>query len=111
MTHEEARSKAVDRMFTAIAHMNDYQDDEIEELLDEAVIFITEGVIQAMKHNVSHPLVRVKTLPEVRSKGWDDAIRAAVRVCDEFLKGDGYKDAKVTVKLLRERIRDLGGEG
>lgn len=112
MTHEEAKRKAVERLFAAIAHMNDYEDDEIEELLDEAVTFITEGTIQAIKHNLSPASdlrVRVKTMPEVRQKGWDDAIQAAVRVCDVRIKDLGRGFITDVVEELREEIRALGG--
>lgn len=110
MTHEEAKRKAVSNLFTAIAHMNDYEDDEIEKLLDETVLFITEGTIQAIKHNLSPTSdlrVRVKTMPEVRQKGWDDAIRAAVGVIDEFLEHEDMSYGMKLLERLRKRISEV----
>lgn len=109
MTHEEAKAKAVEKLFIAIAHMNDYEDDEIEEHLGDAVMFITEGVIQALKkkENNTHPLVRVKTMPEVRQKGWDDAIQTAVRLIDEFIEHEDMSYGKKLLEHLRNNVKGL----
>ena len=105
MTHDEASRKAVDRLFTAIAHMNDYQDDEIEELLEEAVSYITEGTIQAIKHNLSPEstlrLREMQTLIRMRNESLerDD--------WEKFFWGKGRGMSKLSE--LTEQIAELIG--
>lgn len=121
MSYEEARRAAQENLRDALdvapgTDLNIEYYDCIDNIIEAAVEKCKEELGQATTsaglHRVmQHDYIRLKSMPEVRAKGWDDAIQAAVRVCDEFLEGDGYKETKVTVKLLRECIRELGGEG
>ena len=66
--------------------------------------------IRRLSHDPASDLrVRVKTMQEVRQKGWDDAIQAAVRVCDGKIKDLGRGFITDVVEELREEIRALGG--
>lgn len=117
MTHEEAKRKAVDSLFAAIAHMNDYQDDEIEGLLGEAIMFITEGAIQAIKHNFSSESnlrLRAKTIERREKK-----VQTLIRMKNEMLERDDWKNFKDEIEAItlggmaiqRMNKIDFGEEG
>lgn len=115
MTYEEARETAVIRYYGNTACNRRWEAEEsVDAIIEAAVLKMKEELGQTtttagLHQVVNHDYIRPKSMPEVRAKGWDDAVQAAVRVCDEFLEGDGYKEARVTLKLLREQIRALGG--
>lgn len=54
--------------------------------------------------------IRFKSMPEVRAKGWDDAVQAAVSLIDELLSDGETRYTHDEIKRLREFVRELGGQ-
>lgn len=89
-----------------------------EKGLHDAVIKITaardtvDAIIEAAvwkckEEQTSHPYIRAKSMLEVRQKGWNDAVQAAVRIIEEYLEHEDMSYGKKLLECLRNDVRGL----
>ena len=106
MTYEEARETAVVRYYGNTACNRRWEAEEsVDAIIEAAVLKMKEELGQT-----TTTYIRPKSMPEVRAKGWDDAVQAAVRVCDEFLEHECMSYGTKLLERLRNKITALEGQ-
>ena len=121
MSYEEARKAAQENLRDALnvapgTDLNIEYYDCIDNIIEAAVEKCKEELGQTtttagLHQVVKHDYIRPKSMPEVRAKGWDDAVQAAVSLVDKLLALGWEKYPQEQVGALRERISELGGQG
>lgn len=108
MSYEESRGKAVDGLENVVINPHalpiGYWRQEIRDTVDA---IIEAAVWKCKEEQTSHPYIRAKSMPEVRQKGWDDAVQAAVRIIEEYLEHEDMSYGKKLLERLRNNVKGL----